>query len=280
MGLAPYGEPKYVDLILTEADRPEGGRLVPAQHGLFRLLRGSDDDQRKIRPAVRRCRRAGPRSMLTQRDMDLRPFDPGRDRGDHAPHGPHVHAGDGHEEPLPGRRRGPELRRQRADPPGRALRKSGSSPRPAMPAGRWARPFSPGTSIWATARGRRSEDGMRGSYLGPAWDRAAPGVPEGKIGVAYTELNEEEIPGPDRRPDRRGERHRLVPGADGVRPAGARRPLHHRRRALAEDAVGHEPEDQVPRELPPVRPRGPERAGGGVLSISTGTAPTCCWWRR
>ena len=31
MGLAPYGEPKYVDLILERADRPEGGRLVPAR---------------------------------------------------------------------------------------------------------------------------------------------------------------------------------------------------------------------------------------------------------
>ena len=38
MGLAPYGEPSYADLILREADRPEGRRLVPHGHVVLRLL--------------------------------------------------------------------------------------------------------------------------------------------------------------------------------------------------------------------------------------------------
>ena len=41
-------------------------------------------------------------------------------------------------------------------------------------------------------------------------------------------------------------------GADGVRSAGARRAVDHRRRALAEDAVGDEPQDQIPRIVPAV----------------------------
>ena len=46
---------------------------------------------------------------------------------------------------------------------------------------------------------------------------------------------------------------RLVPGADGIRPACAWRAQHHRRPAVAEDAGDDESEDQVPRELPAVR---------------------------
>ncbi len=53
----------------------------------------------------------------------------------------------------------------------------------------------------------------------------------------------------------------LVPGAHGVRPARARRALDHRRRALAEDAVDHEPQDQVPRVVPPVRAERAWRSG-------------------
>jgi carbamoyltransferase len=58
---------------------------------------------------------------------------------------------------------------------------------------------------------------------------------------------------PRQRADRTGERDRLVPGPDGVRPARARRAQHPRRRALAEDAERDEPEDQVPRVVPAVR---------------------------
>ncbi len=42
-------------------------------------------------------------------------------------------------------------------------------------------------------------------------------------------------------------------------------------------AVDHEPEDQVPRELPPVRAVGPERAGRRLLRARARSRPTCCW---
>ena len=73
-----------------------------------------------------------------------------------------------------------------------------------------------------------------------------------------------------------GEGRRPVPGPDGVRPARARRPLDHRRRAVAEDAVGDEPEDQVPRIVPAVRAGGAARARRASGSSSTATARTCC----
>ena len=52
----------------------------------------------------------------------------------------------------------------------------------------------------------------------------------------------------------------LVPGPDGVRPARARQPLDHRRRALARHAVGAQSQGQVPRIVPAVRARGAARA--------------------
>ena len=55
---------------------------------------------------------------------------------------------------------------------------------------------------------------------------------------------------------------------------------HPRRPALAEDAVGHEPEDQVPRELPAVRAERAARARRGVLRARRATRRTCCWSRR
>ena len=74
------------------------------------------------------------------------------------------------------------------------------------------------------------------------------------------------------------ERHRLVPGADGVRPAGAgRRAASWAIARSPEDAVGDEPEDQVPRVVPPLRAVGARRARRRGGSRSTGPAPTCCW---
>src|SRR5204862_300876 len=66
--------------------------------------------------------------------------------------------------------------------------------------------------------------------------------------------------GGNRRAARAGEGGRVVPGADGVRAARARRPVDHRRRTLAPHAVDDEPENQVPRVVPAVRPVGAARA--------------------
>ena len=71
MGLAPYGEPKYVDLILRAPDRPQGRRFVPAEPEVLQLPRRPDHDQRGVRRAVRRPAARARRRKLTQREMDL-----------------------------------------------------------------------------------------------------------------------------------------------------------------------------------------------------------------
>ena len=72
---------------------------------------------------------------------------------------------------------------------------------------------------------------------------------------------------PRRRPARRRQGRRLVPGPDGVRPAGPGGAQHPGRSPLAGDAGDDEPQDQVPRELPAVRPG--RAAASGPPSGST-----------
>ena len=74
----------------------------------------------------------------------------------------------GHEEPRPGRRRGPELRRQRPAAARRAFEKSGFSRRPATPAARSARPCSSGISCSEKPRQRRGTDSSRAASSGRA----------------------------------------------------------------------------------------------------------------
>ena len=71
MGLAPYGEPKYVDLILRPARRPARTTARSAQQGLLQLSRRAHHDQRGVRRACSAARRACPSPTLTQREMDL-----------------------------------------------------------------------------------------------------------------------------------------------------------------------------------------------------------------
>ncbi len=62
MGLAPYGEPQVRPADPRAPDRSEGGRLVPAQPGLFQLLHRPDDDEPPVRRAVRRSAAPEPRT--------------------------------------------------------------------------------------------------------------------------------------------------------------------------------------------------------------------------
>ena len=85
MGLAPYGEPTYVDLILEQPDRPEGRRLVPHGHVVLQLLPGPDDDVAEVRRAVRRpAAQAGGAAHAARHGP--RRVDPGGHRRDHAAH--------------------------------------------------------------------------------------------------------------------------------------------------------------------------------------------------
>jgi carbamoyltransferase len=54
MGLAPYGEPKYADLIRDRADRPEARTARSAWTWTTSTTARADDDQRALRRAVRR----------------------------------------------------------------------------------------------------------------------------------------------------------------------------------------------------------------------------------
>ena len=71
MGLAPYGEPRYVQTILDHLIdlKPDGS--FRAQPGIFRLLHRADDDERELRRAFSAARRASRRIAITQREMDL-----------------------------------------------------------------------------------------------------------------------------------------------------------------------------------------------------------------
>ena len=62
-----------------------------------------------------------------------------------------------------------------------------------------------------------------------------------------------------------GRSGRLVPGADGIRPARARRPLDPRRSSLADDAEDAEPQGEVSRVVPPLRPGRAARARGRLV---------------
>ena len=137
----------------------------------------------------------------------------------------HVHARDRHEEPVPGRRRGAQLRRQRPHPargPVREHLDSAGGRRRGRRARR--RRCSSGTScstsratsaaarqpagLAARARVRRRRDRRRSSTASARPTRAS---------TTTTQLCDDVA-----EPDRRRQGRRLVPGPHGVRPAGAR----------------------------------------------------------
>ena len=81
-----------------------------------------------------------------------------------------------------------------------------------------------------------------------------------------------------RRAARRREGRRLVPGADGVRPAGARRPLDPRRRAQSPTMQSTMNLKIKFREsFRPFAPSVLRGAGARLLRPRPRRAPTCCW---
>ena len=94
------------------SDRSEAGRLVPARHVLFRLLHRLDDDQRPVRRIVRRAG-AQPGSAADAVSHGRRGLDPGGAGRSGAAADAQPRQADRIEKPLPRRRRGAELRRQR-----------------------------------------------------------------------------------------------------------------------------------------------------------------------
>ena len=196
----------------------------------------------------------------------------------------HVHRETGMREPLPRRRRRAQLRRQRPaaargavqaalDPAGgrrrrrRARRRARDLPQGARQ--RRARPHAGGDAHAGLATSARRSPTTRSS----AFLRG--------VGAVYERL-----------PTRRAARpHRAQLLADekvvgwfqgrmefGPRALGARSILGDPRSPQMQSV--HEPEDQVPRELPAVRAERAARARRATASSSTPTRPTCCSSRR
>ena len=112
MGLAPYGEPRFAKAHSRPPDRSQAGRLVPARHVLFRLLHRLDHDQRAVCEIVRRAG-AQPGSVADELSHGRRGLDPGGAGRGGAAADAQPRQADRSEKPLPRRRRGAELRRQR-----------------------------------------------------------------------------------------------------------------------------------------------------------------------
>ena len=121
MGLAPYGEPVYADLIREKLIDLKDDGSFRLDMSYFNYCQGLTMTSRKFDRLFGGPPRR-PESPLTAARDGHRRVDPGGHRGDHAPLRPARPRADGHEEPLPGRRRGAQLRGQRPDPARGALR--------------------------------------------------------------------------------------------------------------------------------------------------------------
>ena len=167
MGLAPYGEPKYVDLILDELMdlRDDGSFRLNQKY--FNYLTGLT----MTSPAFDTLFGGPPRQPESQADAARngpRPIGAGGVRGGHAADGADGAPADGPRQPLSRRRRGAELRGQRPPVARRAVRKLWIQPAAGDAGGalgvaqlihhRHAR--HPRTVV-------ANADSMKGSYLGP-----------------------------------------------------------------------------------------------------------------
>ena len=95
------------------SDRPEARRQLPHRAGLFRLLHRPDDDQRATSTRFSAARRARRRIRITQREMDLAASIQAVTEEVVLRLSALACPRNRDAEPVPGRRRGAELRRQR-----------------------------------------------------------------------------------------------------------------------------------------------------------------------
>ena len=213
-------------------DRPQARRQLLARHGLLPVLPGVDHDGQAVRRALRR---PAPRAGVAPRAAAHGPGrqHPGGDRRGRAADRPARPRADRHEPPGPGRRRRPQLRGQRPAARARAVSTiSGSSPRPATPAARWGGPVrlasAPGKAPRADRPGQSAGQLPRPS-LQHRPDLPVPGRAGGRPAVR----ERVRAARARRRAAGRRQGRGLVPGPDGIRPAGPRRPEHPGRPPLA-----------------------------------------------
>ena len=158
--------------------RPEARRNVPAGSALFQLLHRPDHDERALRCAVRRAAAQPGKPSHAARHGPCR-VDPGGDRRSRdAARAQHPRRDRGPQS-LPGRRRGAELRRQRQDSGGKAVRPHldpAGGRRCRRRTGCGARGLSPagGRRARAAYGTRRHAGGAAGQFICTVRHRSAP----------------------------------------------------------------------------------------------------------
>jgi carbamoyltransferase len=225
MGLAPYGEPKYVDTILDDLiDLKEDGSFTMNQE-YFNYLKGLT----MTNGASTSSSEAPPEARVEAHPArdGPGPLGPGGVRGDHAPDGPHVHRETGLEEPVPGRRRGPELRGATAGSSGRALREhldpAGGRRRRGKPR---RRPAHLAPAPRQAPHGHPGQGSMKGAYLGPGFSDEETERRLKALGASLREAGPGRAQPPGRGGAGRREDRRLVQRPDGVRPRALGAPEH------------------------------------------------------
>ena len=281
MGLAPYGEPRYAELIRDHLIDIKDDGSFRLNLDYFDYCTGLTMTNEQLRRAVRRAAAQARGAPDAARDGP-RGVDPGGHRGGRA------QARARHRARRPARRTcaSPAAWRSTAWPTASCCARSTSTgcgcsrPR-ATPAARSARrcvglPPLQGQATQPSRTGprRHAAAATSGPEFSQRRDRAA-----GCTGPARSSrrLDDEQLIERCAARPRRGQGARLVPGPHGVRPARARRALDPGRRALADDAEDAQPQGQVPRVVPAVRALGAARGRRRSGSTSTARARTCCW---
>ena len=108
-------------------------------------------------------------------------------------------------------------------------------------------------------------DGMQGAYLGPAYDQQQVESELAAAGAKFTTFSDQDADRSDREIVERGKSGRLDAGTHGVRPTRAREPFDSRRSAFTDHAKDAQPQGQIPRELPAVRALGLARRRRGLV---------------
>ena len=281
MGLAPYGEPKYVDLIYRELiDLKEDGSFALNQR-YFNYLSGLTMTNGAFDQLFGGPPRE-PESKLTQREMDLARSVQVVCEEVMLRMARTVHRETGLRPAVPGGRRGAQLRRQR--PPAAGGPVQGALD-PARGRGRGRRARRGPARLAPARQAAAARHAGQGQHAGRLprpvvhrrGDRDLPPLASAR---RYRKLERAELLQTRGPAARRGEGGGLVQRPDGVRPPRARRPEHPGRSAQPADAGADEHQDQVPRGLPSVRAQRAAGQGAASTSSSTPTRPTCCWWPR
>ena len=173
MGLAPYGEPKYAQLILDNLIDLKADGTFRLDQDYFDYCTGLTMTNERF-DAVRRSRCASPRSLLTQFHMDMAASIQAVTEEIVLRLARSLAARPGCDESVPCGRRRAQLRGQRQDTARRRFsRTSGSSRRPGDAGGAVGAALAAyHLHLGQAARGVDARDGMEGSYLGPGFDQS------------------------------------------------------------------------------------------------------------